>query len=115
MFSRTDNASKVALVWLVAILRHAGVRLLDCQFITDHLASMGAVAMSQKSYLGLVEQASGQAQLSVPQAYSSLLGASAAGSGVGEADLALSGVAAGDAASFSSPGKLIAQSLTHTS
>ncbi len=114
MFSRTDNASKVALVWLVAILRHAGVRLLDCQFMTDHLASMGAVAMSQKSYLGLVEQACGQAQ-SIPLAYSSLLGASAAGSGVGEADLALSGVAAGDATSFSSPGKLIAQSLTHTS
>ena len=42
MFSRADNASKVALCWLVALMRHAGFRLLDCQFMTDHLATMGA-------------------------------------------------------------------------
>ncbi|MEO0871508.1 MAG: leucyl/phenylalanyl-tRNA--protein transferase, partial [Pseudomonadota bacterium] len=39
MFSRADNASKVALTWLVALMRHAGFRLLDCQFMTDHLKS----------------------------------------------------------------------------
>lgn len=120
MFSRVDNASKVALAWLVAILRHSGVRLLDCQFMTDHLASMGAVAMPQESYLALIEQARGKVRLSVPQAYSSLLDGSAAGSGVGDGVAAgaspdADGAALAEAAGFSSPGKLIAQSLTQTS
>lgn len=120
MFSRADNASKVALAWLVAILRRAGFRLLDCQFMTDHLASMGAVAMSQASYLDLVEQARGEAGLSVPQAYSALLGAASAASGAADgvaagAALGADGAALGEATGFSSPGKLIAQSLTQTS
>lgn len=122
MFSRADNASKVALAWLVAILRHAGVRLLDCQFMTDHLASMGAVAMSQESYLGLVSQTRGDARLSIPDAYSSLLGSSAAGSGSGVGVAAGAGRGAEGAGAaldrvtgLSSPGKLIAHSLTQTS
>jgi len=124
MFSRADNASKVALAWLVAIMRHAGMRLLDCQFMTDHLATMGAVAMPQQSYLALVEQARSKPQLTIPQAYSSLVGAAAAGSAAGEGEAAGSGLAVGgadraaaleDATGFSSPGKLIAQSLTQTS
>ena len=126
MFSRADNASKVALAWLVAILRHAGFRLLDCQFMTDHLATMGAVAMPQQSYLDLVEQARGEPFLTIPEAYSSLLDASS-GVGVAEGVAIGSGAAAagvlraGDGAApdagaaFSSPGKLIAQSLTQTS
>lgn len=121
MFSRADNASKVALAWLVAILRHAGFRLLDCQFMTDHLASMGAVAMPQASYLGLVEQARGKPRMTIAQAYSSLVGASAAGSAAGDGvaagagDGAADGAALEDATGLSSPGKLIAQSLTQTS
>ena len=47
MFSRTADASKVALAWLVAAMRQAGFALLDCQFMTDHLATMGAVAVPQ--------------------------------------------------------------------
>jgi len=47
MFSRRRDASKVALAWLVALLRRAGYALLDCQFMTPHLASMGAVAVSR--------------------------------------------------------------------
>ncbi len=51
MFSRAPNASKVALAWLVAALRRAGAALLDCQFMTDHLASLGAVEIAQSEYL----------------------------------------------------------------
>lgn len=51
MFSRARDASKVALAWLVARLRVGGFTLLDCQFMTDHLASLGAVEISQNEYL----------------------------------------------------------------
>jgi leucyl/phenylalanyl-tRNA--protein transferase len=50
MFSRTANASKVALVHLVARLRLGGFVLLDTQFITEHLASMGGVEISGQDY-----------------------------------------------------------------
>ena len=43
MFHRARDASKVALVHLFARLRVGGFRLLDTQFMTDHLASLGAV------------------------------------------------------------------------
>ena len=46
MVSRRTDASKVALAWLVARMRFAGVTLLDCQFMTDHLATMGADALA---------------------------------------------------------------------
>src|SRR5918994_923091 len=46
MFSRTTDASKVALAWLVARLRAGGFELLDCQFITHHLAALGSGAGS---------------------------------------------------------------------
>ena len=54
MFSTATDASKVALAWLVARLRVGGFRLLDCQFMTDHLKTMGAVEISQKRYLELL-------------------------------------------------------------
>ena len=57
MFSRTDDASKVALAWLVAAMRAAGYALLDCQFMTEHLARMGAVALPQARYIDLLAQA----------------------------------------------------------
>ncbi len=50
MFSRTPNASKVALVNLVARLRHSGFMLLDCQFITDHLRQFGAIEIDRAVY-----------------------------------------------------------------
>ncbi|WP_202392286.1 leucyl/phenylalanyl-tRNA--protein transferase [Pontixanthobacter gangjinensis] len=111
MFSRADNASKVALVWLVAILKEAEVTLLDCQFMTDHLASLGAVEMSQDDYVKLVQQARGLAAKTLGEAYSALVGA-AAGSGSAGVARAESGAGARAA---SSPGKLIAQSFTQTS
>jgi leucyl/phenylalanyl-tRNA--protein transferase len=57
MFSRTRDASKVALAHLVARLRAGRFRLLDCQFITDHLASLGAVEVSRSAYRALLDSA----------------------------------------------------------
>lgn len=95
MFSRADNASKVALCWLVALMRRAGYRLLDCQFMTDHLATLGAVEVSQKDYLELLAAARGNPESDLRSAYANLLKEAAR--------------------DHSSPGKLIAQSLTQTS
>ncbi len=50
MFSRMRDASKVALVHLIARLRVGGYQLLDTQFITEHLARLGAVEISHKAY-----------------------------------------------------------------
>lgn len=51
MFSRERDASKVALVHLVARLRMGGWTLLDAQFLTDHLSQFGAVETPQAAYL----------------------------------------------------------------
>ncbi|NKB44380.1 MAG: leucyl/phenylalanyl-tRNA--protein transferase [Alphaproteobacteria bacterium] len=51
MFTRQDNASKVALCHLVAIMKNGGYRLLDTQFITDHLMQFGAVELPHKDYM----------------------------------------------------------------
>ncbi|WP_218151543.1 leucyl/phenylalanyl-tRNA--protein transferase [Novosphingobium sp. CF614] len=131
MFSRVPDASKVALAWLVAALRRGGASLLDCQFITPHLASLGAVEMSQKRYLALLQAA----QSSAP--HSSVVPAAVSGAAVAVGEEDGTGAEAGreggggvltlpeafaalleDAASAglaSSPGKCIAQALTQTS
>jgi len=57
MFSRARDASKVALVHLVARLRKGGWSLLDAQFLTDHLSQFGAVETSQAAYLRLLKPA----------------------------------------------------------
>jgi len=57
MFSSRRDASKVALVHLVARLRRGGFRLLDTQFITSHLAQFGAIEVPRTHYLSLLEQA----------------------------------------------------------
>jgi leucyl/phenylalanyl-tRNA---protein transferase len=59
MFSRRRDASKVALAWLVARLRCGNFTLLDCQFMTDHLASLGAVSVSREAYVALLSAALG--------------------------------------------------------
>ncbi|KQM13247.1 leucyl/phenylalanyl-tRNA--protein transferase [Sphingomonas sp. Leaf24] len=59
MVSRAPSASKVALGWLVARLRVGGFRLLDCQFLTDHLATMGVVEVPKKTYSVLLAGALG--------------------------------------------------------
>lgn len=50
MFSRETDASKVALVHLVAILRTGGYRLLDVQFQTPHLARFGTIEIARAEY-----------------------------------------------------------------
>ncbi|WP_448190611.1 leucyl/phenylalanyl-tRNA--protein transferase [Azospirillum sp. sgz301742] len=50
MFSRETDASKVALVHLVARLRAGGFTLLDTQFVTDHLSRFGAVEIPRAEY-----------------------------------------------------------------
>lgn len=50
MFSRRRDASKLALIALVARLRAGGYRLLDTQFVTPHLASLGAVEIARDAY-----------------------------------------------------------------
>ena len=57
MFSRSTDASKVALVALVERLRSAGALLLDVQWTTPHLRSLGAVDVSRRRYLGLLAEA----------------------------------------------------------
>ncbi|MEM1266670.1 MAG: leucyl/phenylalanyl-tRNA--protein transferase, partial [Pseudomonadota bacterium] len=50
MFSLQRDASKIALVYLVARLRTGGFQLLDTQFVTDHLMSLGALEISRANY-----------------------------------------------------------------
>src|SRR3954449_12024848 len=59
MFSRATDASKVALAWLVARLKVGNFTLLDCQFMTDHLASLGAVGIPRETYVALLSAALG--------------------------------------------------------
>lgn len=96
MFSRERDASKVALASLLALLERAGTKVFDCQFMTSHLASLGAIEISQAHYLDLLNGAAGPQRQSLPQAYEALL-SEAEGGGA------------------DSPGKRIAQSLTQTS
>ena len=122
MFSLVPDASKVALAWLVATMKRAGATLLDCQFLTEHLASMGAIEIGQKRYLSLLKAAQ--------RPYSLVTGPASDPAGRGEP--ASEGEALGDgealalpdafgallsaaSGSSSSPGNFIAQSFTQTS
>ncbi len=136
MFSRVPDASKVALAWLVALMRHAGMALLDCQFMTEHLRSMGAAELSQANYRRLVERAQGRPAMSLGMAWrhfrgetdgayaAGAAGATGGGAGAGEGaavgageglDAGLAGPSDLGVAGPSSPGKRIVQSLTQTS
>ena len=57
MFHRRRDASKIALVHLVARLRAGGYRLLDTQYVTEHLKSFGAVEVPKRRYHRLLEAA----------------------------------------------------------
>ncbi len=59
MFHTARDASKAALVHLVARLRTAGVTLLDTQFVTPHLATLGAVEIPRADYLRRLDEALG--------------------------------------------------------
>jgi len=69
MFHRVRDASKVALVGLVTALREAGSidqRILDVQWRTDHLASLGVVEVARNDYLDRLEKA---LRLPLPEAF----------------------------------------------
>jgi leucyl/phenylalanyl-tRNA---protein transferase len=57
MFSRQRDASKVALMALVSLMRESGMSLLDVQWCTDHLTTLGAIAVPRAEYLHHLERA----------------------------------------------------------
>ncbi|MEM9707490.1 MAG: leucyl/phenylalanyl-tRNA--protein transferase [Pseudomonadota bacterium] len=59
MFSKATDGSKAALAWLVDHLVRRGFVLFDVQFITDHLASLGAVEISRAAYRTRLDEALG--------------------------------------------------------
>jgi leucyl/phenylalanyl-tRNA--protein transferase len=113
MFSRATDASKIALAWLVARLKVGNFSLLDCQFMTEHLATLGAVSVPRSTYIALLAVAVGV----VGAAGSASAGGAESGAGAGPADffaldalLELTGAGADGPAGY-----VISQLLGHTS
>jgi len=59
MFHRMTDASKVAMVHLAARLKAGGYRLLDTQFVTDHLSQFGALEIERSEYQAMLKSALG--------------------------------------------------------
>ena len=116
MFSVRKDASKVALAWLVARLRVGGFRLLDCQFMTEHLRSLGAIEIDQKDYLVLLDSAlaAGSPEGTGAGVDADLPGALAAGAEFGALDRLL-GADPSRTADPAASGCVIAQLLGQTS
>lgn len=122
MFSTMRDASKVALAWLVARLKVGRFTLLDCQFMTPHLASLGATTVSRDNYAGLLGSALSSGGVSTGGAALSAGAESVAGE-VSSTVLpppefdALDRLleVAGAAGAAGPPGQFIAQLLGHTS
>jgi leucyl/phenylalanyl-tRNA--protein transferase len=100
MFTRVRDASKVALAHLVARLRVGGFRLLDTQFLTEHLARFGAIEIPRAAYRSSLDSA-----LSADADFFALDSLAAAADD-GRPETMVSGPVSG---------KLIAQLLTQTS
>lgn len=71
MFSRRTDASKIALAYLVHRLRAGGFTLFDTQFLTPHLASLGAVEITRAAYHHRLATALAQRASFTPPGYSS--------------------------------------------
>ena len=56
MFSFKDNASKVALVYLVAYLKEGNFKYIDTQFITSHLKQFGAKEVPREKYINILKR-----------------------------------------------------------
>ena len=69
MFSRRPNGSKTALAWLVHRLRAGGFALFDTQFLTPHLASLGAVEIPRLDYHKRLSRALQQRASFTPPGY----------------------------------------------
>jgi leucyl/phenylalanyl-tRNA--protein transferase len=104
MFSRARDASKIALVYLIARLKYGGFTLLDTQFVTGHLARFGAIEVSREEFQRFLEAAlaGGFAQGSGSGA--SAAGGPAGGFGAGGASAAPGGISAGGASAASAGG-----------
>lgn len=100
MFSRRTDASKVAVAALVARLRVGHYTLLDCQLMTSHLASLGAVDVPRKTYVGLLGEALDRERPEPAPSWSSLDGLLSS---------------SGEPVSSAAAGKFIAQLLGQTS
>ena len=111
MFSRERDASKVALAWLIARLRAGGFTLLDCQFMTDHLASLGAEVVPRDTYVALLGSALGTGSAG---ASSGVAGTSETGADFFALDRMM-GEAAAAGADSGAPGHFIVQLLGQTS
>ena len=78
MFHRVRDASKIALVHLIARLRAGGFRLCDTQYVTEHLKTFGAVDVPKKRYHRLLEEALvGDADFAALPTHRALTGAEA--------------------------------------
>lgn len=106
MVTRVRDASKIALAYLVARMKAGGFHLLDCQFITDHLASFGAIEISRDDYVALLGVALGASSaagaMALPSVSGNLFALDAPGAAAGTVSGPLSR-------------KVIAQLLGHTS
>ena len=60
MFSKSSNGSKIALIVLMGILVLNNFQLLDVQFMTDHLKTMGAKEISRNEFLSLLQKSTDQ-------------------------------------------------------
>ncbi len=112
MFSTERDASKVALVHLVARLIRGGFALLDTQFITAHLARFGTIEIPRDEYLKRLKQAAAKQASFYWPAPSGNSGISSSAPALG--DTALTGPFAGVTLA-TTPGVLVLQVITQTS
>lgn len=84
MFHLATDASKVALVHLVARLRLGGYQLLDAQFLTDHLATFGAMEISRRQYRAALDAAMAAVPTDLAFSHAPLSGAEALNAAVPE-------------------------------
>ncbi len=120
MFSKARDASKIALVYLVARLRYGGFTLLDTQFVTGHLAKFGAIEVSRDEFQRFLEAAlgGGLAQGSGSGPAASWGGSAGGGAGAAAGAGAATGGAAGAAFSAlpeGAGGELVLQLVSQTS
>jgi leucyl/phenylalanyl-tRNA--protein transferase len=104
MFSRARDASKIALVYLIARLKYGGFTLLDTQFVTGHLARFGAIEVSREEFQRFLEAALAGGFAQGSSSGASAAGGPAGGFGARGASAAAGGISAGGASAASAAG-----------
>jgi len=104
MFSRARDASKIALVYLIARLKYGGFTLLDTQFVTGHLARFGAIEVSREEFQRFLEAALAGGFAQGSSSGASAAGGPAGGFGTRGASAAAGGTSAGGASAASAAG-----------